>query len=118
MATDEPDVITQFETNATATDRRADAQMRAVLSDTYTFVRSAELTKTIASFTFDHYIDEAKRALKEDRILRSASNPAEGVGKRQSKITALEKLETDFNNSLANMKKLAEAKDAKARGSA
>lgn len=115
---DEPNVITQFEVNSTATDRRADAQMRSILSDTYSFVRSAEFTKTVASFTFDHYIDETKRALKEDRILRSASNPSEGVGKRQAKITALETLETNFKNSVANMRKLAEAKDSSAKGSA
>jgi hypothetical protein len=115
---EEPDVITQFEVKATATSRRADAEMRSVLANTYTFVRSAELTKTISSFTFDHYIDEAKRELKEDRVLRSASNPAEGVGKRQAKIAALEKLELDFKNSLTNMRKLAEVKDVSARGSA
>lgn len=114
----EPDIITQFETQSTTQDRRADSTMRSVLSDTYVFVRSAEINKTIASFTFDHYIDEAKRALKEDRTLRSASNPAVGVGKRQAVITALEKLETDFNNSLGDMRKLAEVKDATARGSA
>lgn len=107
------DIISKFETDATATDRKAEAEMRSVLADTYTFVRSAELNKTIASFTFDHYIDEAKRRLKEDRILRSASNPAEGVGKRPSKISALTKLETDFNNSLAKIKEVATAKDAK-----
>jgi hypothetical protein len=115
---DEPDVITQFEVDATAEERRAEAQMRSILSDTYVFVRSAEITKTIASFTFDHYIDEAKRALKEDRILRSASNPTEGVGKRQAKITALTTLETNFKNSVANMRKLAQTKDASAKGSA
>lgn len=114
----EPNVITQFETDATATDRRADSQMRVVLANTYTFVRSSEINKTISSFTFDHYIDEAKRALKEDRVLRSASNPAVGVGKRSAQIPALEKLETDFNNSVSNIRKVAEAKDASARGSA
>lgn len=111
MAT-EPDVIEQFEVKATAQERRADAEMRSILSDTYTFVRSAEINKTISSFTFDHYIDEAKRALKEDRVLRSASNPTEGVGRRMPKITALEKLERDFNNALPKMRKVAEAKDA------
>ncbi len=115
---DEPDVITQFETDATSVDRRADAQMRSILANTYTFVRSSEINKTISSFTFDHYIDEAKRSLKEERVLRSASNPAVGVGKRQPQITSLEKLETDFKNSLDGMRKLAEAKDASARSSA
>lgn len=115
---DEPDVITQFETQSTVQDRRADSTMRAVLSDTYVFVRSSEINKTISGFTFDHYIDEAKRAIKEDRILRSASNPAVGVGKRQAQLTALETLETNFNNSVASMRKLAETKDSSARGSA
>ncbi len=110
---DEPDVIEQFETKAEALERRADAEMRAVLADTYTFVRSAEINKTIASFTFDHYIDEAKRRIKNDRVLRSASNPAEGVGKRPAKLTALQKLEQDFTAALSKIKKVAETKDNK-----
>lgn len=114
---DEPDVITQFETQATVQDRRADATMRSVLSSAYAFVRSAEVNKTISGFTFDHYIDEAKRSLKEDRILGSTTNSVTGIGKRQAQITALEALETNFNNSLAAMRKLAEAKDSSSRGS-
>ena len=110
---DEPDVIEQFETKAAALERRADAEMRAVLADTYTFVRSAEINKTIASFTFDHYIDEAKRRIKNDRILRSASNPAEGVGKRPAKLTALQKLEQDFTSALSKIKEVAKTKDNK-----
>lgn len=109
---DEPDIIEQFETKASAEERRADAELRAVLANTYTFVRSAEINKTISGFTFDHYIDEAKRAIKEERILRTASNPAEGIGKRQAKLPALEKLENDFKNSLAKMRKMAETKDS------
>lgn len=108
---DEPDVVEQFETKATIQARQADTEMRAILADTYTFVRSSELNKTILSFTFDHYIDEAKRQIKEDRILRSASNPTEGVGKRSAKLPALEKLETDFKNVLAKIRTVAETKD-------
>lgn len=114
---DDPDIITQFETQSTVQDRRADTAMRAVLSDTYAFVRSSEINKTISRFTFDHYIDEAKRAIKEDRILNSAANPTVGIGKRQAQLTALETLETNFKNSLANIRKLAEAKDTSSRGS-
>lgn len=117
MANDEPIPAELVETKASATDRKADAEMRAILSDTYTFVRSAEINKTILSFTFDHYIDEAKRAIKEDRILRSASDPVTGVGKRASKLSALEKLETDFTNAVAKIQKVAEAKDAPNTGS-
>ena len=112
MADDEPDVAEEFETKATVEERQADAEMRAVLSDTYTFVRSAEINKTILSFTFDHYIDEAKRSIKQDRILRSASNATEGVGKRPSKLSSLEKLEQDFNNALAKIQEVAKAKDS------
>jgi hypothetical protein len=92
----------------------ADNALRKVLADTYTFVRSAEINKTISSFTFDHYIDEAKRAIKEDRILRTAANP-DGFGSRSSKISALTKLQTDFTNALSKLQELAKAKDAKAK---
>lgn len=95
-----------------ASERKADAEMRAVLADTYTFVRSAEINKTIASFTFDHYVDEAKRRIKNDRILRSASNPNQGVGKRQAKLSALEKLEQDFTKMIDKIREVAKAKDA------
>lgn len=117
MADDEPVPAEMVESKASAVDRKADAAMRAVLSDTYTFVRSSEINKTILSFTFDHYIDEAKRAIKEDRVLRSASDPNTGVGKRASQLNALTKLETDFNNSIAKIRSVAEAKDAPNSGS-
>jgi hypothetical protein len=100
------------ETQASVQDRQAQAAMRAILADTYTFVRSTEINKTILSFTFDHYIDEAKRAIKEDRILRSASDPVTGVGKRPSKLSALQKLQTDFNNSLSQLQQVAQSRDA------
>lgn len=107
------DDVESFETPATVQERKADAEMRSILADTYTFVRSRELNKTIASFTFDHYIDEAKRAIKDERTLRSASNPSEGVGRRPSQLTALQKLEQDFNNMAAKIREVAEAKDSK-----
>ena len=91
-----------------------DNALRKILADTYTFVRSTEINKTISSFTFDHYIDEAKRAIKEDRILRTASNP-DGFGTRPSKISALTKLQTDFTNAFAKLQAMAKAKDAKSK---
>lgn len=112
---DDPSVITQFETQSTIQDRRTDLVIRTLLSDTYVFVRSSQINKTIASFTFDHYIDEAKREIVEDRILTTASNPTQGSGKRQAKLTALTTLETNFNNTLESIKKLAAAKDSSSR---
>lgn len=117
MADTDPVPAELVESKASETDRKADAEMRAVLADTYTFVRSTEINKTILSFTFDHYIDEAKREIKEDRILRSASDPNTGVGKRPSKLSSLTKLQTDFNNAVAKIQKLAEAKDSPSTGS-
>jgi len=95
-----------------ASDKRVNDEIRATLANAYTFVRSVEINKTISSFTFDHYIDEAKREIKEDRILRSASDPNNGLGKRMGKLSALEKLERDFNNGLEKMRSLAQAKDS------
>lgn len=94
-----------------------DSQLRRILGDVYTFVRSSEVNKTISSFTFDHYIDEAKREIKEDRLLRSASNPNDGVGKRPSKLASLQKLEEDFNGAYERAKKRAEASDAESNES-
>lgn len=108
-----PDPLSDAEPPATATDKMADVALRATLADTYTFVRSSEINKTIASFTFDHYVDEAKRAIKEDRILRTASDPTVGVGKRPAKLAALAKLQQDFNNALTKLQAAAQTKDAK-----
>lgn len=75
-------------------------RVRVVMADTYTFVRSQEINRTIASFTFDHYIDEAKRQIKGvGRQLRDASGEAYDV--RPTKLEALERLETEFNASLS-----------------
>jgi len=106
------DDFEKFEAPATSQQRRTDEEVRTALGNTYTFVRSREINKTIASFTFDHYIDEAKRAIKEDRLLRSASSPGEGVGRRLSKLSELEKIEKDFKNAMVKARELAKANDA------
>ncbi len=106
------DDIEKFEQPATVRERRTDEEVRSALANVYTFVRSREINKTISGFTFDHYIDEAKRGIKEDRILRSASSPAEGVGRRLSKLSALEKIELDFKKALVEAQELAKANDA------
>lgn len=83
-------------------------RVRVVVADTYTFVRSQEINRTIASFTLDHYIDEAKRQIKgEGREIRDASGKAVDV--RPTKLEALEKLETEFKASLEIAKQLAKA---------
>lgn len=106
-----------IEEKSSTIDRKLDIELRSVLSDTYTFVRSAEINKTILGFNFDHYIDEAKREIKEDRIIRSAADPVTEIGRRLSKLDSLAKLEQDFANMLEKIRKLAEAKDAPTTGS-
>lgn len=108
---DSTDIIQQFNNPPTPEEKRESDQLRTILADTYTFVRSTEINRTIYSFTFDHYIDEAKRSLKEDRLLRSAYDAQDGIGKRPSKISSLEKLEQDFNNSIEKLRTLAREKD-------
>ncbi len=88
-------------------------QIRKAVADTYTFVRSREINATIANFTLDHYIDEAKRRIKDARILRSASDPDKGAGTRPSQLDALKKLEQDFNDAFDQAKKIAKNNDAK-----
>jgi hypothetical protein len=86
-------------------------QVRRTIADVYTFVRSCDINKTISGFTFDHYIDEAKRRIKEPKILRSAADPSKGVGTRSGQLEALTKLEEEFNKTYEQAKKLAEAAD-------
>jgi hypothetical protein len=92
-------------------DTKAGDQIRRSIADVYTFVRSRDINKTISSFTLDHYIDEAKRRIKEPKILRSASDPSRGVGTRPSQLEALTKLEESFNKTYEQAKKLAEEAD-------
>lgn len=85
-------------------------RVRVVVSDTYTFVRSQEINRTIGSFTFDHYIDEAKRQIKgEGTALRRADGSAFGL--RPTKLEALSRLETEFRATLETMRTMAEAAD-------
>ncbi len=88
-------------------------EIRRTIADVYTFVRSREINKAISSFTFDHYIDERKREIKGERIIRSASRPGEGVGRRPCQLDALSKLEEDFNKGFAKAKKMAEQAETK-----
>ncbi len=104
--------IAEFEEKANAIESSESDEIRKTIGNVYTFVRSSEINKTISGFTFDHYLDEAKRRIKEPRVLRSASDPGKGVGTRPGQLEALEKLEELFNKSFAKAKEMAEAADA------
>lgn len=95
-------------TNPAQKENKEIDQIRTTIADVYTFVKSREINKTIASFTFDHYIDERKRAIKGERIIRSASKPGEGVDKRLAQLDAIDKLEQDFNKAYDQAKSMAE----------
>jgi hypothetical protein len=90
-------------------------QVRQAIADTYTFVRSREINTTFASFTLDHYIDEAKRLIKGDgRALRDASGEDSlAIGTRPTQLEALAAIQQAFNNAFQDAKTLAEKADKK-----
>lgn len=101
------DNTTDNNTGGSSSDETSGDQIRKTLADTYTFVRSTDINKAISSFTLDHYIDEAKRKIKDTRILRAASDPSKGVGTRPSQLEMLTKLEQDFAQSYNKAKEIA-----------
>lgn len=88
-------------------------EIRRTVADVYTFVRSREINKAISSFTFDHYIDERKREIKGERIIRSASRPGEGVDRRPAQLDAISRLEEAFKKGFEKAKKVAEKNEAR-----
>jgi len=81
-------------------------KVRRVVADVYTFVRSQEINRTIGSFTFDHYIDEAKRRIKgTGRAIRNAAG--ESFDQRPTKLEFLDSLEAEFRASFKTIEELA-----------
>jgi len=95
-------------------------KIRLTLANTYTFVRSREVNRQIASYTFDHYLEEAKSRIKGAALaLRDAGGKTQDAsgrdfGTRPTQLEALTTLEQDFNAGFEEMKKLAQALDAEA----
>jgi hypothetical protein len=91
-------------------DRLQVERVRKAIADVYTFVRSQEYNRTIASYTFDHYIEFAKQAIKgTGRQIRDASGKAVGI--RPAKLEALSNLKTAFQGALEQARKMAESVD-------
>ena len=86
-------------------------QVITITELSYTFIRSAEINKTIASFTLDHYIDEAKRAIKGKGrvVLRNADGEVSDI--RPPKLDVLLNLEKLFSDSFAVIEALAKKAD-------
>ncbi len=85
-------------------------RVRRAIADVYTFVRSQEYNRTIASYTFDHYIEFAKQAIKgSGRQIRDAAGNAVGV--RPTKLEALSNLQNSFNGAIEQARKMAESVD-------
>ncbi len=91
-------------------DKREVDRVRKVIADTYTFVRSQEFNRTIASYTFDHYIEFAKQRIKgTGRQIRNASGQT--LDLRPTKLETLEKLESEFRSTLEQARSMAESAD-------
>lgn len=69
-------------------DQKADLLVR--LSKIYAFVKSRELTKTLSSYTFDDYIDQAKDEIKSDTETT-----------RPTKLQQLDDLEEEINKAIS-----------------
>lgn len=86
-------------------------RVRRVIADTYAFVRSQEINRTLASFTLDHYIEEAKRQIMgTGRAIRDATG--ETIDLRPTKLEQLSALEDEFRSTLETAKTMAKAADA------
>lgn len=86
-------------------------RIRTIIADTYTFVRSQEYNRTIASFTFDHYIEFAKQAIKgTGRQIRTASGQTIGI--RPTKLETLTNLQNSFKSVLNQARNIAESMDS------
>ena len=85
-------------------------RVRKIVADTYTFVRSQEINRSLSGFTMDHYIEEAKRQIKgEGRAIRNAAGEAFGL--RPTKLESLTSLEDEFRATLETAKVMAKAAD-------
>jgi hypothetical protein len=88
-----------------------DERIRKTIGDVYTFVRSQEINRSIASFTFDHYIDTAIRRLRgEGRTIRNAAG--EVLETKPPALEALDKLKADFDAIIAKAKERAKQADS------
>ena len=86
-------------------------RVRCVISDTHSFIRGQEVNRTLAGFTLDHYIEEAKRRIMgTGRAIRSASG--ETIDLRPTKLESLNSLEDEFRSTLETAKTMAAAADA------
>lgn len=97
-------------------------KIRETLADVYTFVRSQEINRVIGAFTFDHYVDEAKRKLKgTGREIRDAAGKVIQDDKTGSPVTRpslldyLTKLKAKFNSSYTDMVKMAQNAEKQAK---
>ena len=95
-------------------------KLREVLSQVYVFVRSQEINRVVAAFTFDHYIDEAKRLLKGTSYVRAADGRPLIVDQEQNQyevrpslLDELQSMKSLFDTFYESMKKTAQAVDKK-----
>lgn len=97
-------------------------RVREDIANVYTFVRSQEINRVIGAFTFDHYVDEAKRRIKgTGREIRDAAGVVIQDDKtktqmmRPSLLDYLNKLEQRFNASYQEALKMAQNAEDQAK---
>lgn len=71
--------------------------LKRVLGAAYAYVRGAEMNKASAPLTFDHLIQQQKKALKSDNSGTVVSGEGETV-RRPSRWDMLDRLEKDIDS--------------------
>ena len=107
---EDTEVLDQGDEFAEGQDRKEVERVRSIVARVYTFVRSSEINRTIGSFTFDHYVDEAKRKIKgPGRQIRDASGTS--FDTRPTKLEVITNLEKEFRDSFPIIEALAKKKN-------
>jgi len=84
--------------------------IRRVVADVHAFVRSRELNKSLSTYSFDHYLEEAKLTIGKEPW--DPNVPREGA--RLTQFEMITKLEADFDRLYAQAEKMAETAEEKA----
>jgi hypothetical protein len=78
--------------------------IRQILHSAYSFIRSVESNKAIASLTLDHLIQEQIDSLKKGETRSIVDGKGESVGNRVSRWDRLDALEKDIENAVKAIK--------------
>jgi hypothetical protein len=77
--------------------------IRSVLADAFTFVRSVESNKALAALTLDHLIQDYIDSIKQGSTTAIIDGQGNSVGSRISRFDQLSNLLTDMQNAVQSI---------------